>query len=358
MGQITGINRAEKAGVEPRVQPAPAGPQANPSRIFQTMNAFQQSAALRAAIELDIFTAIDEGLTKVPQIAQRANAAERGIRILCDYMALLGFLKKSGTDYALAQDAAVFLNRRSPAYMGVAARFLNAPELMDAYKDFAAAVRKGGTVLSGQGSVEPENPIWVEFARSMAPMMMMPAQMIAKIVCGDSPQKAKILDIAAGHGLFGIMIARHNPLAEIVALDWPQVLEVAKENAHKAGVEARYATLPGSAFEVAYGEGYDLVLLTNFLHHFDPATCEGLLRKTHACLKPGGRVVLLEFVPNDDRVTPPEVAFFSVIMLASTPSGDAYTFEEYKRMFANSGFRNAELVHLDQMPESVIIGTK
>ncbi len=138
-----------------------------------------------------------------------------------------------------------------------------------------------------------------------------------------------MLDIAAGHGLFGINIARHNPQAEIVALDWASVLEVAKENARKSGVESRYSTIPGSAFEVEFGEGYDLVLLTNFLHHFDPPTCEGLLRKVHAALAPGGRAVTLEFVPNDDRVTPPEAATFSMIMLGSTPHGDAYTFAEF-----------------------------
>jgi len=343
---------------EPRVAPAPPSPKANPSRIFQTLNAYQQTAALRAAIELDIFTAIDEGLTTANEIAQRANAAERGVRVLCDFMVILGFLTKNGARYGLAQDSAVFLNRHSPAYMGVAARFLNTPQIMDAYDDFTATVRKGGTVLGGEGTVEPENPIWVEFARSMAPMMLMPAQILAKIVGEDSGRALKVLDIAAGHGLFGIMIAKQNPHAQIVALDWPQVLEVARENAHKAGVVGRYATLPGSAFEVEFGGGYNLVLLTNFLHHFDPPTCERLLRKVHACLEPGGRVAILEFVPNEDRVTPPEAASFSIIMLGTTPSGDAYTLAEFGRMLGNAGFGPADLVRLEQMPESVVIASK
>ena len=341
-----------------RRAPKAAPPQPNPARIFQTFNAFQQSAALKAAIELDVFTAIGEGLTTSEQIAQRTQAAQRGIRILCDYLVVLGLLAKNHTHYDLTIDSATFLDRRSPAYMGTAVRFLNAPEMLDAYSNLTEAVRKGGTMIGEGGTIKPENPLWVEFARSMAPMMAMPAKMIAQIVGADSGGKCRVLDIAAGHGYFGIAIARQNPQAEIVALDWPQVLEVAKENARKAGVDSRYSTIAGSAFEVEFGADYDLVLLTNFLHHFDPPTCESLLRKVCAALAPGGRAVTLEFIPNDDRVTPPEVATFSMIMLGTTPQGDAYTLAEFDQMFRHAGFQRSEMTRLEGAPESVIVSWK
>jgi ubiquinone/menaquinone biosynthesis C-methylase UbiE len=167
-----------------------------------------------------------------------------------------------------------------------------------------------------------------------------------------------VLDIAAGHGLYGLAFARQNPRAEVVALDWPSVLEAAKENARAAGVAERYQTIEGSAFEADFGGGYDLVLLTNFLHHFDPPTCEGLLRKVRAALADGGRAVTLEFVPHDDRVTPPIPASFSLTMLASTPSGDAYTFAELQQMFAHAGFTRSELHPLLPAIQSVVISHK
>jgi len=358
MGTVATLKETRKKKSPKRTASPTQGTPPNPFRIFQTINAFQQSAAMRAAIELDVFTAIGEGQNTVAQIAQRSNAAERGVRILCDNLTIMGFLTKNSTHYGLSPDAAVFLDRRSPAYMGSAARFLNAPEILGAYDHLTEAVRKGGTVLPADGTVTPENPIWVEFARSMVPLMMMPAEAIAQIVGADAGHKCRVLDIAAGHGLFGITIARHNPQAEIMALDWASVLEVAKENAHKAGVEGRYSTLVGNAFDVDFGSGYDLVLLTNFLHHFDIPTCETLLRKVHAALAPGGRAVTLEFVPNDDRVSPPEAAFFSLIMLGSTPHGDAYTFAEFDRMFRNAGFTRSEHIRPEQAPESVVVSYK
>jgi 2-polyprenyl-3-methyl-5-hydroxy-6-metoxy-1,4-benzoquinol methylase len=136
------------------------------------------------------------------------------------------------------------------------------------------------------------------------------------------------------------------------------VLEVAKANAAKAGVSARYTTLPGSAFETDFGGGYDIVLLTNFLHHFDLATCEKLLRKIHAALKPGGRAVTLEFVPNEDRVSPATAAAFSMVMLGTTEAGDAYTFSEFDRMFHNAGFSRSELHAIGPFPTRVILSHK
>ena len=147
-----------------------------------------------------------------------------------------------------------------------------------------------------------------------------------------------MLDIAAGHGLFGIEVAKQSPQARIVAVDWAQALEVAKRNAENAGVANRYQTLPGSAFDVEFGGPYDIVLLTNFLHHFDAPTCVRLLKKVHAATKRGGRVATLEFVPNADRVSPPMAAAFSLTMLATTASGDAYTFRELESMYREAGF--------------------
>jgi 2-polyprenyl-3-methyl-5-hydroxy-6-metoxy-1,4-benzoquinol methylase len=188
----------------------------------------------------------------------------------------------------------------------------------------------------------------------MAPMMAMPADLIAQVVTAEGGAK-QVLDIAAGHGLFGIAIARQNPGAQITAVDWGKVLEVARENAAAAGVADRYQTRPGSAFDVDLGSGYDTVLLTNFLHHFDPPTCETLLRRLRAAMVPGGKVITLEFVPNPDRVTPPMHAAFAMMMLATTEAGDAYTFAELDQMFRNAGFAKSDLRELPPTPHRIVV---
>jgi precorrin-6B methylase 2 len=330
----------------------------SPQLFFQTINAYQRTEGLKAAIELGVFTAIGEGKTTPAEIAEHTGAAERGIRILCDFLCIMGFLTKDGNRYSLTADSAMFLDTRSPAYLGGAIEFLLSPMLLEPFKNFTEVVRKGGTTTPDGGTVAPENPIWVKFARSMAPMMALPAQLLAKLVDPTADRKLKILDIAAGHGLYGIAFAQQNPQASVVGLDWSNVLEVAKENARNAGVGERYSTISGSAFEVDYGSDYDLVLLPNFLHHFDPPTNETLLRKVHAALVAGGRAVTVEFVPNEDRISPPESAAFSVMMLGGTPSGDAYTFRELERMSANAGFTRSEIHPLLPSVQHAVISVK
>jgi SAM-dependent methyltransferase len=327
-----------------------------PGLVFEMLQAHQRTAALKAAIDLDVFTAVGDGPGDVASIARHCKASERGTRILCDFLVISGVLVKDDGHYRHTPTSAAFLDPRSPSSLASIAQFLANPAMREPYDRLAEIVRTGRTVLPGDGSVEPENPIWVQFAETMAPMMAPMAAPLGAVVLDGHNGPMRVLDIAAGHGLFGIEIAKQNPQAHVTGLDWAPVLRVALKNAEKAGVHDRYDMLPGSAFEVDFGGPYDAVLLTNFLHHFDKPTCVGLLSKVHKVLKPGGRAATLEFVPNEDRVSPPMPAAFSVTMLASTPAGDAYTLSELTAMYSEAGFGEVKGHPIPMSPHTVVMG--
>jgi len=326
-----------------------------PAVIFENLQAYQRTFALQAAIELDIFRAVGQGPGDVTSIARHAGASERGIRILCDYLVISELLQKRDGRYQHTPASAAFLDPNSPTCLAPIARFLSLPVMRAPFEQLAEIVRRGRTILPGEGSVERDNPDWVEFAQSMGPMMVPSAIGLGKVVTQGRKGPMRVLDIAAGHGLFGIEVAKQNPEARVTGLDWAPVMGVALENAKKAGVQDRYDMLPGSAFEVNFGGPYDVVLLTNFLHHFDPETCIGLLKKVHRALKPGGLAVTLEFVPNEDRVSPPVAAAFSLTMLASTVSGDAYTFRQLSEMYREAGFGEATAHAIPMSPHTLVI---
>ncbi len=334
----------------------PSGP--SPARFFEAVNAFQRTEVLKTAVELDLFTRIAAGHTSTDQLATACGANPRGVRILADYLTVDGWLRKQGESYSNTPDAEVFLNRRSPAYLGGALEFMLTPMIRDCFASLTAAVRKGGTAVSAEGTVSHDNPVWVAFARGMAPLMRMPAELLVGLIGGDRSEPLRVLDVAAGHGLFGIAVAQHYPNGQVTALDWENVLAVAAENANAAGVSDRHHLLPGSAFDVDWGGPYDLVLFTNFLHHFDPPTNETLARKAHAALAPGGRVLTLEFIPEPDRVSPPATATFALTMLATTAAGDAYTFAEYERVFAAAGFARSEFHPLPPTTQQAVVSFK
>ena len=118
------------------------------------------------------------------ELANACQAAPRGVRILADYLTIIGFLPKHGDRYELTADSKVFLDRKSPAYLGGAVSFMLAPGMRESFHQLTAAVQRGGTAISDEGTVSHDNPIWVEFARAMAPLMQMPAQLLAGLVGG------------------------------------------------------------------------------------------------------------------------------------------------------------------------------
>jgi len=325
----------------------------SPGLLMDTVLGYFRTSAIKAAIELDVFTAIAEGAEDAAAIGRRTGAAEPGIQALADHLTVMGFLEKSDGRYRLTPSSAVFLDRRSSAFLGDFHRFLAAPEMIAlALSDPAAFVRNGGSV--GLANTAPEDPVWVGFARYMAPFFGPVAQATAAYFA-NLPAPGRVLDIAAGHGLFGIAFARQFPGCEVTALDWDNVLGVARENAVAAGLGDRFKTLPGSAFEVAFGGPYDIILMPNFLHHFDEATCIGLLGKARAALAPGGRVAIVEFVPNEDRVSPPMPAMFAFVMLATTPGGTSFPPSALKRMLAQAGFGEPEFAPLAPSPQTLIV---
>lgn len=326
--------------------------------VWNTFTGYQATAAIKAAIELDVFTEIAAGTTTIDALATRCKAAPRGVRALLNRLVVDEFLTRDGDSYGLTATSAAFLDRNAPGYVGSAIGFITSSRIVDCFARLTDAVRRGGTAVSDGGTLGPDDPVWVEFARSMAPIAGMTGLLLANLLVVERAPGWKVLDIAAGHGLFGIMLARLNPRVQITALDWKNVLTVAKEHAEAAGVADRFRALPGSAFEVPFGDGYDVILLPNFLHHFDPPTCEQLLAKVRAALAPGGRVVIVEFVPNEDRQGPADAVRFGLVMLASTPGGDAYTFEEYRWMLERAGFARATLHDLPPTPTRVVIGER
>ncbi len=334
--------------------------QPSPELFLKAVMAYRDSAAIKGAVELDVFSALAQGVDTAAGLAEHCQADARGMRILCDYLCVLGLLEKAGSAYALTGDAALFLDRNSPAYMGDVVNFLLDPFFIRDIGDVARAVRKGGVVTSAEGSDVPGHPMWVTFARSMTGMNRKPAGLLADIICADladndAREQVKVLDIAAGSGIFGITLAQQHSQADVAAVDWPNVLEVALENAEQAGISQRYRTIPGSAFEVETGTGYQVILLCNFLHHFDAATCSTFLERMKAALADGGKVYTLEFVPNEDRISPPFAAGFDLHMLRQTPAGDTYTAAEYEDIFAAAGLAVSEATPLTGTAYTVIV---
>src|SRR3989475_531921 len=188
-----------------------------PSVVFQAFVAYQKTEALRAAVDLDLFTAIGAGAATAKTIAARCAASERGVRILSDFLVVHGLLTKDGDRYGLTPAAAMFLDRSSPGCIAPAIHFLASPFVMRGFAQLTTAVRTGRAAV-GDDPLSPDHPMWVEFARSMAPVARLMAELLANLLEASAASPWKVLDIAAGPGLLGITLARPTPQPQTRAL--------------------------------------------------------------------------------------------------------------------------------------------
>jgi 2-polyprenyl-3-methyl-5-hydroxy-6-metoxy-1,4-benzoquinol methylase len=322
--------------------------------VYDLCLSYQKTAALQAAIRLDIFTTIGDQSLSADDIAKQSDASPRGVRILCDFLCVIGLLQKESNIYFLSADAKRLLDRKSPYCLADIIDFYAAPEIVSrVMNDPSAYVRTGGA--AGMANVSPDNPVWVRFAQAMVPFASVTAKRTAAYIVRRAMNPRRILDVAAGHGLYGIEAAAAVQEAVVTAMDWASVLDVAKRNAASAGVADRYRTIIGNAFEIDWGENYDLILLPNILHHFDRPGCVQLLGRAKKSLNPDGSLFVIDMMPNPDRVSPPEQAAFAFIMLATTPQGDAYTCEDYEAMAKEAGLVLVESRALPPTPQTLMV---
>jgi 2-polyprenyl-3-methyl-5-hydroxy-6-metoxy-1,4-benzoquinol methylase len=192
----------------------------------------------------------------------------------------------------------------------------------------------------------------------MAPIAQPVAAFAAAALKVKSAGPIQVLDIGAGHGWYGLAIAAQNPAAQIFALDSPLVLEIAIENARQVGAAGRYHPIPGGALDADFGGPYDLVIAGNVAHHLDSAANVRLFEKSRAALKPSGRLVIIDFVPNPDRVSPAPDASFALTLLATSASGDVYTLNEYSDMLRAAGFQRVRHLKKGDYGRWIIIASR
>ena len=324
----------------------------NPGHLLEEFQAYQRSLALRTALELDLFTHIDAGAETAGALAIECRAAERGIRILCDYLTVTGHLLKQSDTYRLTLNSALYLSKASAAYIGSAAGYLAGDAAIHSFVNLTQAVRNGGRVVRDDEPLDTSE--WIRFAESMASLAAPVAAFAAAAVKLDRDGPLKILDIAAGHGHYGLAIAALCPHAHVFALDRRDVLEIAARNARLAGAGERYHPIPADAFQVDFGGPYDMIVVANFAHHLDEATNTTLFRKCLAALKPSGQLLVIDFVPDDDRISPAPDAAFALTMLATTAHGDVYSFRDFTRMLRNAGFRDVRQPDVGDLPHWII----
>lgn len=317
----------------------------SPDHIFSTIQAYRDAAALHTAIELDVFTRIAHGTDTASKIAGELNVPVRGVRLLCENLAVARLLQKEDEQLKLTPESAAFLDRKSPRYLGAALDVLYSPALRGSYEHLTEAVRAGASQVAPKGL-----PEWFDLARGVHDAST--ATDAFAEAAGFGPGPLKLLEIGAG--AFGIGLARHYPEAIVVAADTAETLAAVQPAAEAAGLGTRYQNIPGDPLVAVLGMKYDAAILAGAVYRFDDAQLTSLLMRIHYALKKGGQVLMLEFLSDDSPEFLRRYAGFRLNVLATTSRGDAPTFAEIKSVLEASGFHRVDVRPLPEAAASIV----
>ena len=329
--------------------------------ILEMMQAYKVTALLSTAIELGVFDRLAQGPASAPAVACDLGLDPRGARLLLNALAAIGLLEAGGSGYWLLDGAGAHLVRGRPGYAGDMARVMASRWEWDALRRLPEAVRQGGTVMDEHAET-PGYAYWEDFAAYAHAVAGPTASRAAEALrpWAEARSRLDVLDVACGHGLYGFALAREHPKARVWSLDWPNVLPIACAHAREIGVADRVSTIPGDMFEVPLGGPYDVVMITNVLHHFTEERGVELIRRAAAVTAEDGRIVLVGFTVDDDEAPArdPSPHLFSILMLVWTYGGEVHSIAAYERMLAQGGFHDAVVHRVPSLPLRVIVARR
>jgi SAM-dependent methyltransferase len=327
-----------------------------PERIMQLAWGFAPPMLLEAAVRHRIFDLLDEAPKALPQVAQETGASERGLRALLNGLVGLQLLAKDGDRYDLTPESRAFLVSTRPAYYGGFFHHIST-QLIPGFTQLTEVVRTGrpAAAMNQQG---PGSEFFQQFVEDLVPLSFASARGLAGALRVDgATEPVRVLDIAAGSGVWGIALAQASPQVRITAADWAGVIPVTKRVAARFGVADRFTYLEGDIDTADFGTGYHIATLGHILHSEGAGRSRRLLQKVADALVPGGTVAIAEFIPNEERTGPPQPLLFAVNMLVNTEEGDVFTFGEMKTWLEEAGFRDVRTLDVPA-PSPLVLATR
>lgn len=324
---------------------APSSPPAqppSPERILQSSLAGHAVAAtMAAACRFRLFTHMDAGAATVEQIATQAGISRRGAQALLDALAALGFVQVRDGRYANAEEASFYLVEGKPAYLGAFAQLTHSP-FGDAFRELAEVARDGAPRFQYTADTA-DNKFWEDLVLAIVPLAVPVVQVLLQSELAHK-QGLSLLDVGGGAGIYSAMVLQHNATARAMQIDWPNVNRIGRSFVERFGVGDRFTTIDSDFHTSDFGESaHDLVVLSNICHQESPRENVNLFRKARRALRPGGRLVLSEFVLEDDRTAAqPWCGIFQVFMLIQSREGAAWRKADYRGWLADAGFTSVE----------------
>ena len=331
-------------------------PRVTPERLMQFGFSYAPPLIIGAAVSNKVFDTLAGGPKSVDEVSRETGASARGLRAIMNALVGLELLTKRDGKYALTPESENFLVRNKP---GTLAGFFS----MDRLRLIQLWMRLDEIVRTGQPAEArnlegPGTEFFTELVENIIPTSYGSAQVLADhLNVADATNPVRVLDLAAGSGIWGIALAQKSPRVEVTAVDWAGMIPTTKRITQKFGVSDRFKYIEGDLLDADFGGGYDIATLGHILHSEGEERSRKLLNKTAPALKSGATIAIGEWLVNDERTEPLNGLIFAVNMLVNTERGDTFSFNEIKSWLEETGFKDARTLEAPG-PSPLVLATK
>lgn len=322
-----------------------------PARIYEIARGFMPARIILSAHELGVFVGLRDGPRRASELAAKLSCSERGMERLLAALVTLGLLTKKDGKFALSEVARRALLPESPEFLS-ALDHVN--QMWETWTTLSDAVRRGGKVI-GPPMVERDADYFRKFISAMHAHASPRANEVLSLI--DLSNVRRVLDLGGGSGAYAAAFARRLPDAEVYLFDLPQVVTLAPEFLSRYPGGHAVKCVAGNMLTDEFPAPVDLIWLSAIIHMFSPHENRELLRRCAKALAPKGRVVILDFVMDDERLRPPAGTIFALNMLVARDWGDTYTEREITQWLKEAGFGAVSRVDTS-FDQSLIIGSK
>src|SRR5213595_2611707 len=315
--------------------------QVTPERLQQFGFAYAPPLIISAAVNNKVFDTLQDGARTVDQVKKQTGGSARGLRSIMDALVGMELLKKDRQSrYSLTPESQAFLISEQP---GTLAGFFGSilPVMISRWLRLTDIVREGRPAVAVNQETECTE-FFCQLVENIIPMSYPAAQKLGDhLKVAKTKDQIRVLDLAAGSGIWGIALAQKSPRVHVSAVDWAGMIPTTKRITKKYGVRDRFNFVEGDLLEADFGNGYDITTLGHILHSEGEERSRKLLKKTAPALKSGGTIAVGEWLVNDERTEPLNGLMFAVNMLVNTERGDTFSFNEIRRWLEEAGFKNA-----------------
>jgi ubiquinone/menaquinone biosynthesis C-methylase UbiE len=331
--------------------------QVTPERLMELSFAYAPPLIISAAAANKVFDALENSAKTAEEVAKKTGASPRALKILMNALVGLDLLKKDRQGrYSLTPESAAFLISKRP---GSHAGFFGtiAPQLISRWLRLTDIVREGRPAVAVNQETEGTE-FFSQLVENIIPMSYPAAQKLGDhLKIAKTKKEIRVLDLAAGSGIWGIALAQKSPHVRVSAVDWAGMIPTTKQITEKYSVRDRFNFVEGDLLQANFGTGFDIATLGHILHSEGEDRSRKLLKKTFRALKSGGVIAIAEWLVNDQRTEPLHALMFAVQMLVNTEKGDTFSFNEIKSWLEDAGFKKVRRLEAPG-PSPLVLATK